>query len=159
MANWCLNTVTFEADETVMEKIRLLFIEMAEKEILTNKGQLPEFYHSETGYLFETDWQDSGVSYLTKWSPNLLVMVAVAFMYGADFLYNYEELNMGIYGVAIYRKGVLKDIHLQPEDFGVFDYDELSDCYVFEGRNYRSDADILEILLQRKVNVQYKTNP
>lgn len=158
MANWCLNTVTFEADETVMERIRLLFIEMAEKEILTNKGQLPEFFSEDAGYLFETDWQDSGVTYLTKWSPNLLVMVVVADWYGADFLYNYEEIAMGIYGLAIYRKGVLHDVYLEPEDIGLYEYDEQSESYVFEGGNYIDDAEILEILLQRKVNRLYKPN-
>lgn len=159
MANWCLNTVRFEADETVLDKIRLLFIEMAEQEILTNKGQLPAFYSADTGYLFEIDCQDTQLTYLTKWSPNLLVMVAVAHYYGAEFLYNYEELNMGIYGVAIYRKGVLKDIYLEPEDFGLYEYDEQNESYVFEGENYRQDWDILEILLQRKVNRLYKPNP
>lgn len=159
MANWCLNTVRFEADETVIEKIRLFFIEMAEKEILKNQGQLPEFYHSKTGYLFEIDWQEPSLTYLTKWSPNPMVMVAVAQTYGANFKYQYEELNMGIYGVAIYRNGVLQDIHLEGDDFGAFDYDEQSECYVFEGANYRDDADILEILLQRKVNTHFKSNP
>lgn len=150
--------MTFEADETVIEQIRLLFIEMAEKEILTNKGQLPEFYNADTGYLFETDWQDSGVTYLTKWTPNLLVMVVVADWYGADFLYNYEELNMGIYGLAVYRKGVLQDVYLVPEDFGLYEYDEQSESYVFEGEHYPDDWEILEILLQRKINRLYKPN-
>lgn len=159
MANWCLNTVRFEADETVIEKLRLFFIEMAEKEILKNQGQLPDFYHATTGYLFEIDWEESGLNYLTKWSPNLPVMVAISGKYGADFQYRYEELNMGIYGLAIYRMGVLHDIHLEPEDFGAFDYDDQIKCYVFEGANYRDDADILEILLQRRVNAHFKTNP
>lgn len=159
MANWCLNTVTFEADETVMEQIRLFFIEMAEQGILTNKGQLPSFYNTDTGYLFEIDWQESQLLYLTKWSPNLLVIMAVANHYRANFLYNYEELNMGIYGVAIYRKGILKDIYLEQEDFGLYQYDQQSRCYVFEGENYRDEWDILEILLQRKVNRLFKPNP
>lgn len=158
MANWCLNTVTFEADETVREQIRLLFIEMAAREILTNKGQLPSFYSAESGYLFEIDWQESGLTYLTKWSPNILVMVAVASQYGAEFLYKYDEISMGIYGVAIYRKSVLIDVYLEPEDFGLYEYDKQSESYVFEGENYREDWVILEILLQRKLTRLYKPN-
>jgi len=159
MANWCLNTVTFEADETVIEQIRLLFIEMAEKEILTTKGQLPEFYGSDTGYLFEIDWQEFQLNYLTRWSPNLLVMVAVAQHFGADFIFNYEEWAMAIYGVAICRKGVLQDIYLEPEDFVLFEFDEQSESYLFEGKNYSNEAEILEILLQRKLKHIYKPNP
>lgn len=159
MANWCLNTVTFEANEAVIDQIRLLFIEMAEKEILTDKGQLPSFYSADTGYLFEIDWQESQLTYTTRWSPNIAVMVAVAHQYGADFMYNYEELNMEIYGVAIYRNGVLKDIYLTSEDFGRYDYNEQNKSYVFEGENYMDAWDILEILLQRKVKQLYNPNP
>jgi len=158
MANWCINTVTFEANEPVIEQIRVLFIEMAEKEILTNQGQLPPFYNAESGYLFEIDSEESQLSYLTKWSPNIMVMVAVAHQYKADFVYNYEELNMRIYGIAIYRKGVLIDIRLAPEDFGLYQFDEQSKSYVFESNNYRDDATILEILLHRKVKQLYKPN-
>lgn len=66
---------------------------------------------------------------------------------------------MGIYGLAIYRKGVLNDIFLEPEDFGLYEYDEQSNSYVFDGKSYRDDAEILEIILQRKVNSLYKPNP
>lgn len=158
MANWCLNTVTFEASESVNEQIRLLFIEMAEREILSSKGQLPPDYVGDTGYLFEIDWLESQLCYLTKWSPNIPVVIAVAKQYNAGFIYRYEELGMGIYGVAIYRKGVLIDIYLASEDFEQYSYSDNGQTYVFEGEDYDNDWDVLEILLQRKVKRLYKPN-
>lgn len=159
MANWCLNMVTFEADETVMEQIRLLFTKMAEKEKRTNWGQLPDFYNKDGGYLFEIDVQDSQITYLTKWSPNLSVLVAVADQFGVSFIYNYQELCMCIYGMAIYRNGVLHDIALEMADFGSFDFLQETQCYFFEERHYNDEEDILEIFLQRKVKSLYKPNP
>jgi len=66
---------------------------------------------------------------------------------------------MGIYGISIFRKDILLDIHLEPEDFGLYEYDQQSESYVFEGENYRDDWEILEILLQRKVTQLYNPNP
>ncbi|WEK20453.1 MAG: hypothetical protein P0Y49_04790 [Candidatus Pedobacter colombiensis] len=156
MANWCLNTVTFEADETVMEKIRVLFLEMAEREILYFRGQMPPFYRREHGYLFEIDWREQELFYLTKWSPNIDVMIAVADHYHACFVYTYEELAMGIYGMAIYRWGRLWDIYLEPDDFTQFSYFEQADKYEFEGKHYTNEFEVLDILLQRKVDRIYK---
>lgn len=158
MANWCLNTVTFEANESVKEQIRLLFIEMAEREILSSKGQLPPDYVGDTGYLFEIDWLESGLCYLTKWSPNIPVVLAVADQYEAGFVYQYEELAMGIYGVAIYRNGVLNDIYLTSEDFGQYSYNDNTKTYSFEGDHYYDDWAVMEILLERKVKRLYKPN-
>lgn len=155
MANWCLNTVTFEASESVNEQIRLLFIEMAEREILTSKGQLPPDYVGDTGYLFEIDWLDSQLCYLTKWSPNIGVIMVVADQYDAGFVYNYEELAMGIYGMAVYHKRILHDIYLEAEDFRQYTYNDNTQTYVFEGEDYDNDWDVLEILLQRKVKRFY----
>ncbi|WP_316818440.1 hypothetical protein [Pedobacter nyackensis] len=156
MANWCLNTVTFEADGTVMEKIRVLFLEMAEREILYFRGQLPQFCSNKHGYLFEIDWENDELFYLTKWSPNITVMIAVANHYGACFVYNYQELAMGIYGVAIYKGGTLWDVYLEPDDFTLFNYFEQADKYEFEGKHYTNEFEVLDILLQRKIERIYK---
>lgn len=150
--------MTFEADETVMEQIRVLFIEMAEREILQDKGQLPSFHRAETGYLFEIEWQESVLTFLTKCSPNISAMVAVACQYDAEFLYKYDEIKMNIYGVAIYTKGVLIDVHLEPEDFGLYVRDKQIKRFAFEGGNYREVREILEILLQRKLIRLYNPN-
>lgn len=155
MANWCLNTVKFEADEPVYEKIRVLFLEMAQQEILTNKGQLPSFCNLETGYLFEIDWQDDELFYLTKWSPNFDVLIAVAAHFGVCFQYQYQETAMGIYGMAVYLADTLCNVYLEPKDFTFYSYCEQSHKYEFEGQQYALEFEILDILLQRKVNRIY----
>lgn len=148
----------FEANESVNEQIRLLFIQMAEIEMRSDKGQLPPDYVGDTGYFFEIDWQESALCYLTKWSPNIPVVLAVADRYDAGFVYHYEELAMGIYGVAIYRKGVLNDVCLASEDFEQYSYNDNTQTYVFEGADYDHDWEVLEVLLQRKVKRLYKPN-
>lgn len=156
MANWCLNTVKFEANEAGTEELRTLFLRMAEKEILENKGQLPTGYEGSRGYLFEIQMEDDQLSYLTKWSPNTEVIIFVAKQYGAGFIYNYEEYNMGIYGLAFYKNEQLQDISLNEEDFNLYQYNESDQNYAFEGRIFQDDWEIMEILLERKVKQIYK---
>nr|WP_121271765.1 hypothetical protein [Pedobacter schmidteae] len=156
MANWCLNTVKFEANEAVMNELRTLFLRMAEKEILENKGQLPAGYEGSSGYLFEIEMEEDTLSYLTKWAPNTDVIIFMAKQYGAGFIYNYEEPGMAIYGVTFYRNEQLQDICLDEEDFKCYQYNETDENYTFEGEVFPDDWDIMEILLQRKVKRMYK---
>lgn len=150
MANWCYNTLAFEAEAGIIEELRLFFIGMAVKEIEQELGQLPLGYHGDTGYFFEIDVDQDRVCYMTKWAPNLEVAVFIAAQYKADFIYNYEELAMGIFGEAQYRAGVLTDVFLESEDFCNYSYNEDAENYTFEGEYYNSDYEILDILLERK---------
>lgn len=129
---------------------------MAEKEILENKGQLPAGFEGSSGYLFEIQMWEGQLSYLTKWSPNIEVITFVAKQYGAEFIYNYEELAMAIYGVAFYRNEQLQDICLAEEDFKCYQYNETDENYTFEGEVFQDDWEIMEILLQRKVKQMYQ---
>lgn len=157
MANWCLNTVKFEANKAVTEELRILFLRMAEKEILENTGQLPAGYEGRNGYLFEIQMEEGQLSYLTKWSPNMEVITFVAKQYGAGFIYNYEEPLMAIYGIAFYKLEQLQDISLSEEDFKLYQYNESDGSYAFEGRIFQDDWEIMEILLQRKVKRIYRS--
>ena len=158
MANWCSNSVAFEGNETALEQVRLEFIKMQILENEENCGQLPEFIlDKKRGYFFDILLEDGGCifNYQTRWSPNTEVLTQIAERFNVDFILDYEEIGNQIYGVSVYSNNELTEICLEEEDFEQYDYNEETDTYFFEEKNYESDYEILEILLKRKIkNVQ-----
>lgn len=155
MANWCSNTVVFEGTPEAIIAIQELFQSMKEKEEKTEQGQLPEFMEDTNGgYFFNIYWyeNDEGqFQYETKWSPNIEVLQGIASLYKVNFVQDYEEMGNLIYGRATYRDGILSDIFLDDDDFEIYEQDEETDLYHFEGEEYESDYEILETLLERKI--------
>jgi hypothetical protein len=153
MANWCNNTVVFKGNPEAIEQIQKLFMAMAEKEDQEEMGQLPDFTTLYSGYFFDiycTEECLGTFQYQTKWSPNLEIVQQIAQHYKVDFIQDYEESGMQIYGRAIYENSILTDIFLENSDFESFSFNEDADSYHFEGKTYESDCEILEILLERK---------
>ena len=154
MANWCSNSVAFEGNETALEQVRLEFIKMQILENEENCGQLPEFIlDKKRGYFFDILLEDGGCifNYQTRWSPNTEVLTQIAERFNVDFILDYEEIGNQIYGVSVYSNNELTEICLEEEDFEQYDYNEETDTYFFEEKNYESDFEILEILLKRKI--------
>jgi len=150
MANWCLNTVTFQAESAEIDKLQELFLNMQAQFMLKVAGQLPPFLKADTGYLFDIDMADNVLTYMTKWVPNADVICQIADHYDADFVMRYEECAMGIYGETAYTNGELTDICLEMEDFDQYSYDEGREVYLFEGDTFEDSDEILEILLTRR---------
>lgn len=151
MANWCNNVVWFEADETTMQKIKEMFLEMAQKESETNCGQLPAFIKDDTDWFFAIRWEEDTLYYETKWSPNTEIVQQIADHYNVGFTLDYEELGCLVYGKATYTDGIFTDTNLEQSDFDTYNFDEETDSYHFEGETYESDWEILETLLERKI--------
>ena len=154
MANWCSNSVAFEGNETALEQVKLEFIKMQIRENKENCGQLPEFISDKKrGYFFDILLEDGGCifNYQTRWSPNTEVLTQIAERFNVDFILDYEEIGNQIYGVSVYSNNELTEICLEEEDFEQYDYNEETDTYFFEEKNYESDFEILEILLKRKI--------
>lgn len=152
MANWCSNVVWFEANETTLEKIRDMFLQMAEMEKETKCGQLPTFIKEDGDWFFDIRWEEEDVLYYeSRWSPNTEVVQQIAEHFGVDFTMEYEETGCLVYGKATFTDGILMDNYLSGEDFQTYRYDEETDTYHFEGETYESDCEILEILLERKI--------
>ena len=154
MANWCSNSVAFEGNETALEQVKLEFIKMQIRENKENCGQLPEFIlDKKRGYFFDILLEDGGCifNYQTRWSPNTEVLTQIAERFNVDFILDYEEIGNQIYGVSVYSNNELTEICLEEEDFEQYDYNEETDTYFFEEKNYESDYEILEILLKRKI--------
>ena len=155
MANWCNNNVAFEGEPKAIEQISELFKTMIEQEKKEVFGQIPDFVESKSSRCFFEIYQsDTAVfNYQTRWSPNTEILQQIAERYNVDFVHDYEETGNGIYGKATYYNGILEDTALSDEDLAEYHYDEETDCYYFEGNEYESDSEILEILLTRKLAV------
>ena len=154
MANWCSNSVAFEGNEIALEQVKLEFRKMIIRENQENCGQLPDFILNKSrGYFFDILLEDGGCifNYQTRWSPNTEILLKIAERYKVDFIYNYEEMGNQIYGVSVYSNNELMEICLEEEDFEQYDYHEETDSYFFEEEKYKSDYEILEILLKRKI--------
>lgn len=152
MANWCNNVVWFEANETTMQKIKEMFLLMAQKEKETDCGQLPPFITNDGDWFFAIRWEAEDVLYYdTKWSPNIEIVQQIADHYNVDFTLDYEEVGCLMYGKATYADGILTDTYLEQADFDTYQSDEETDTYLFEGETYDSEWEILETLLERKI--------
>lgn len=155
MANWCSNAVVFEGKLEAIEQIQQLFKAMAEKQEREKCGQLPDFVEdSNGGYFFDIYWNegDTGIfQYETKWSPNTEVLKKIVEQYNVSFSQDYEEMGNLIYGRATYSDKLLTDVYLEDGDFEKYQFDEENDTYHFEGETYETDYEILEILLERKI--------
>lgn len=159
MANWCNNTVVFEGKPEAIEQIQKLFKSMAEQEQNEGCGQLPDFVEDNNGgYFFDIylDNEDTDVfQYQTKWSPNTEAIKQIAEYYNVDFIQDYEELGNCVYGKADYTNGLLTDIYLEDEDFEQYEYDEETDTYLFQRTRYACEWDILETLLECKIETYF----
>ena len=155
MANWCSNTVVFEGSLEAIEQIKWLFQAMATKEQQEQKGQLPDFVNQHNGgYFFDLYLDNDNTEvfqYQTKWSPNIEIIQKIAEYYQVDFVQDYEEMSNLVYGRAIFSDKLLTDIYLEDEDFEKFQFDQETDTYHFEGKEYDSEWEILETLLEQKI--------
>lgn len=155
MANWCSNTVVFEGTPETILAIQKLFQSMKEKEEKTEEGQLPELMEETNGgHFFNIFWNEGdegNFQYETKWSPNLEIVKKIAEYYKVNFTQDYEEMGNLIYGRVTYTDSIVEDIYLENDDFEAYQFDEETDTYHFEGKEYESDYEILETLLERKI--------
>lgn len=155
MANWCSNTIVFEGKPEAITVIQELFQTMKEKEEKMEEGQLPDFITDKNGgYFFNIYWNegDEGIfQYETKWSPNIEIVQKIAEYYQVNFVQDYEEISNLVYGRVIFTDKLLTDIYLEDVDFDNYQFDEETDTYHFEGKDYDSDCEILETLLERKI--------
>lgn len=151
MANWCLNTAVFQGESHRIEELRIITERLIDREQLENRGQLYEMVNEKSGYLFEISYEDGILCYLTKWSPNTQVLISVADQLNLSYIHSYEEPGMMIYGRDTYHNGQLVQVMLDNEDFALYEYDEQTEQYEFEGESYPSDEEIIAVLFRRKL--------
>ncbi len=151
MPNWCSNTVQFDGKPSQLEKIQRLFEGLEKKEQLENCGQLPDFIKADSGYFFNTRWEEGTLYYETRWSPNSDILVSIADKFTVNFTHDFEEPGNLIFGRIEYRDKLITLVELDSNDFDLYEYDEENDNWIFEGQIYESDYEIKEILLERKL--------
>lgn len=161
MANWCSNTVVFEGTPEAIEQVQQLFKAMAEKEKKEKCGQLPIFLKDfNEGFFFDIYQEDdvTGVfQYETQWSPNIEAVYKIAELCKVDCTLDYQELGGGVYGRATFIDGIRTNYFLKHEDFGQLEFDQETDTFHFEGKNYDSEYDILETILERKIQNHFNS--
>ena len=143
MANWCRNTLAFEGNETALEQIKSKFRRMINLERSEQCGQLPDFVNPKVGgYFFDIIWDEGECifNYQTKWSPHTDILIQIAKRHNVDFIHDYEEM------------GNLTEIGLDNDEFEQYHYDEETETYHFQGKIFDNDCEILEILLEEKIN-------
>lgn len=143
MANWCSNTLAFEGNETALEQIKSKFRRMINLERSEQCGKLPDFVNpKDGGYFFDIIWDEGDCifNYQTKWSPNTDILIQIAKRHNVDFIHDYEEM------------GNLTEIGLDNDEFEQYHYDEETETYHFQGKIFDNDCEILEILLEEKIN-------
>jgi len=97
----------------------------------------------------------------TKWSPNTEAVKQIAEHFKVNFTQDYEELGCLVYGQAIFENGILNDTCLDSQDFDSYELDDETDTYHFEGKEYDSEWEILDTLLERKManaKIQHNEN-
>ena len=149
MANWCNNTVDFIGSAETFATMAEMFTAMALKETETQQGQLPSFYKKEGGWMHCIGFEDGLLYYDTKTCPNTDVVLAIAQHFGVGFTYRYEEMGWQFYGEVTYEDGVMTKVSLEDADFELYEMVE-EETWKFEGKEYGSEYDILDILLDRK---------
>ena len=143
MANWCRNTLAFEGNETALEQIKSKFRRMINLERSEQCGQLPDFVNPKVGgYFFDIIWDEGDCifNYQTKWSPHTDILIQIAKRHNVDFIHDYEEM------------GNLTEIGLDNDEFEQYHYAEETETYHFQGKIFDNDCEILEILLEEKIN-------
>jgi hypothetical protein len=76
----------------------------------------------------------------------------IANHYNVGFVLDYEESVCMVFGKTIYENEILQDYFLNQCDFQDCIYDVETDCHEFEGKSYDDKDEIMQILLDRKIN-------
>lgn len=157
MANRCNNKVTFTGSEDNLNRVLDLFNQMMDNENKGSIGQIPDFVESKNGHFADIAQNKSNkyaFCYDTFWSPNFGILIQTANHCNVDFLLDYEEYGMKLFGRTIYKNHIFKDCRLNMADFIGITYDTETDKFEFEGKTYGDDIEIMRILLERKIALE-----
>ena len=160
MANWSSSWLTFTGEEANVEKARMMFKEMSDKEVQTNLGQIPDFIKEENtdGWFHQIMVDETDIiSFEAKWEPPIQTLKVIGKEMKVDFTLDYEELGNGLFGKAVYnhKEDELKTYILTKEDFDQYTTDEETSTHTYNGQEYESEYEILELIFEKKHGFAY----
>jgi hypothetical protein len=162
MPNWCINYLTFQGDAVKINEIKNCFAEMIIRQDALKEGVVPLFFKDSKcldGFFFELYTDDENaektgftVQYETRWCPNIPDVKAICEHFKVSCELEYQESGCCVFGKYSYdsETDTEQQICLDDTDFDKFEYREESSLYYFEGKEYESETEILETLLERK---------
>lgn len=146
MANWCTNFIHTDNQEVID-----VFKELEKKEQEEKCGQTLDYFKDDR-FLFNIYVDEGHITCETKWAPPIDTVINLAKKYNCIIEIDYDESGNLIYGKLVADGQGSTDTFLLDEDWDKFEYDEEKDLYIFEGKEWESDDEIKEILLERKLN-------
>lgn len=154
MANWCNNYLTFEGEQENVNKVIELFKELREEQSKHGDGVLPKKMNPdeyENRYFFSIYVGDEDVMFESKWVAPNEELKWMAEKYDVEITNWVEEVGCEYYGrVKYFPDGDMQEQLLTVRDFEKFHFDEDLDMYIFEGDEWESESDVLEILWNRR---------
>jgi len=146
MANWCSNFIQTD-NKDVIE----VFKHLAKKEEIEGQGQTLGYFEDDR-FLVNIVVEDSHISCETKWAPCINTIFNLAKRFNCRIELDYDEPGNLLFGKYIVQGKDETAYYLTDVDFDLFVYNEDTDNYTFEGKEWESDSDIKELLLERKMN-------
>ena len=110
MANYVSNSVQFIGDPARVAEVRELFLQIEEKQKMSNQYHLPDFVQDERGHMLEIEGNGEWLNYETRWAPNLDLLQEVARHYQLNFIANYEEPTNWLYAEAVFKNNELHHV-------------------------------------------------
>lgn len=154
MANWCNNYLTFEGEQENVNNVIELFKELREEQSKHGDGVLPKEMNPdeyENRYFFSIYVGDEDVMFESKWVAPIEELKWIAESYGVVITNWVQEVGCDLYGrIKYYSNGDVEEELLTDEDFDEFEYDEDLDMYIFDGEEWESESEVLEILWDRR---------
>ena len=151
----CSQIVSFSGKEKNVNRVIALFEKMEEACSKTGEGHKPDFVvekQEQCRYMFDINVDGDSINFWSKWSPAIETVRQIAVKFKVNFSLEYEELGCQIFGRATFVDGILTETDLDDSDFESYQETE-SGVYSFEGEVYESEFEILEKLLERKVEL------
>jgi hypothetical protein len=150
MGNSCMNRVLFTGDPVKVKGVKALFRQIEDKQQKEEIYHLPSYLVATNAYMWNIEFGNQRLYYYTKTLPNLEALKQIADNYGIGFANQYEELENNIYGEAIYKDSVFTDFRLNRGDFNSYHYDLKAGIYLYDGKSYENEEEIIELLLEKK---------
>ena len=160
MANNCYNTILFQGDR-VAECIEFIKSRMPKE--LSRYDGIYLIDGEQEKYCFDLTIENNIIDFITEGSPDIYQIDQLALKFGLDYRYDYVEVDGKIFGCVIADSGGmsrfdLNDSHFDQIDYDeendvywIKDYDKENDVYSFRGKEYESQYDILDILLEEEI--------